>query len=151
MSDKITMRGCIKAINTVTGEVVFEKHNNIVQVGLNELAKMVGGQTGSVPQYCAVGTSNAATTLADTALKGTELARKAFDSVSVSDGAVNYVTTFGPGVGTGVWEETGMFSAESEGIMWSRALTGTYTKGENDEIKVFWTYLFKDAVLSTGE
>lgn len=35
-----------------------------------------------------------------------------------------------------------MFDADD--VMWSRSLTGTYTKKANDKIEVHWTYVFKD-------
>lgn len=141
----IKVRGSVKAINTKTGEVVFENHNMFVQTGLNEIAKLVAGQAGaSIPAYIAVGTSSTAPSLADTALKGTELGRKAIASVEVTSASIKYGVTFAAGEATGAWEETGIFSAASGGIMFSRAVTGTYTKGALDEIKIFWTYDFAD-------
>lgn len=137
-------RGHVLGIDAKTGKTVFENHNMFVQLGLNELAKIVGGQTGTVPTHIAVGTSNVAPNIGDTSLKGSELGRKAFDSVDVSDSTISFMASFGAGEATGVWEETGMFTAASGGIMWSRALTGTYTKKDKDEIKVFWNYTFED-------
>lgn len=137
-------RGHVLGIDVKTGKTVFENHNMFVQLGLNELAKIVGGESGTVPTHIAVGTSNVAQNVGDTALKGSELGRKAFDSVEVTDSTISFMVSFGAGEATGVWEETGMFTAGSGGIMWSRALTGTYTKKGKDEIKVFWNYTFED-------
>ena len=137
-------RGHVLGIDVKTGKTVFENHNMFVQLGLNELAKIVGGKGGTAPTHIAVGTSNTAPNKADTALKGTELGRKAFDSVTVTNSTISFMATFGGGVATGTWQETGMFTAASGGTLWSRALTGTYTKKANDEIKVFWNYTFED-------
>lgn len=143
--DKIRVKGHIKAVNTKTGEVVFERDNMFVQTGVNEITKLVAGSQGAaIPAYVAVGTSSTAVSSADTALKGTELGRKAIATTEVTGASVKYTVTFAAGEATGVWEETGVFSAASSGIMFSRALTGTYTKGALDEIKIFWTYSFAD-------
>lgn len=138
-------RGHVLGVDVKTGKTVFENHNIFVQLGLNEVAKLIAGKGGTIPTHIAVGTSNTAPTSGDTALKGTELGRKAFDSKEVSDSTISFVASFGAGEATGVWEETGMFTAASGGIMWSRAVTGTYTKKDKDEIKVFWNYTFEDS------
>lgn len=137
-------RGHVIGVDMKTGKTVFENHNIFVQLGLNEIAKLVAGEGGTIPTHIAVGTSNTAPTAGDTALKGSELGRKAFDSKEVTDSTISFVASFGAGEATGVWEETGMFTAASGGIMWSRAVTGTYTKKDKDEIKVFWNYTFED-------
>ena len=145
MENKIKLKGSLKAINAKTGEVIFENHNMFVQTGLNEIAKLVAGTAGAnIPGYIAVGTSSTAPSLADVSLKGTELGRKAFDSVEVVGSQIKYSVTFDAGEATGAWEETGIFSAATGGVMFSRAVTGTYTKGTLDEIKIFWTYDFAD-------
>ena len=143
--EKIRLKGSIKAVDLKTGKVVFENHNMFVQTGLNEIAKLVAGVSGAaIPAYIAVGTSSTAPSLADIALKGTELGRKALTVDEVTSGTIKYSVTFAAGEATGAWEETGIFSAASAGIMFSRAVTGTYTKGSLDEIKIFWTYSFSD-------
>lgn len=143
--EKIRLKGSIKAVDLKTGKVVFENHNMFVQTGLNEIAKLVAGSVGAViPAYIAVGTSSTAPSLADVALKGTELGRKALTVDEVTSGTIKYSVTFAAGEATGAWEETGIFSAASAGTMFSRAVTGTYTKGSLDEIKIFWTYSFSD-------
>lgn len=144
--EKMKVKGSIKAVDVRTGKVVFERHNMFVQTGLNEIAKLVAGQSeATIPAYVAAGTSSTAPSLADAALKGTELGRKALSVVSVTDGSIKYSATFAPGEATGAWEEVGIFSASSGGIMFSRAVTGTYTKGTLDEIQIFWTYDFSDS------
>lgn len=138
------LKGSIKGVDLKTGKTVFENHNMFVQVGLNEIAKIVAGQEGAIPAYIAAGTSSVAPTSADTVLKGSELGRKAFDTKEVTDSSIKYSASFLAGEASGIWEETGMFSSASGGVMWSRAITGTYTKKDKDEIKIFWTYEFLD-------
>lgn len=138
-------KGSIKGVDLKTGDVVFENHNMFVQIGLNEIAKLVAGEASDIPTHIAVGTSSDEPTSADTNLKGTELGRKAFDNYEITDSSIKYSASFLAGEASGIWEETGMFTANEGGKMWSRAVIGTYTKKDKDEIKIFWTYEFLDA------
>lgn len=144
MIGNFIVSGSVKGIDLKTGKTVFENHNIFVQTGLNELAKLVKDKSGAVPSHIAVGTSNTEPFIGDTALKGNELGRKPFESSEITAASVKYAATFLAGEATGVWEETGIFTADSPGIMWSRALTGTYTKNDTDEIKIYWTYKFEN-------
>ena len=143
--NSVSCCGTLEAIDLKTGKTVFKVHNMFVQTGLNEIAKFVAKKSPTAPSHIAVGTSNAAPSLADVELKGSQLARIPFDKVEQTNGTVKFTATFAAGVGTGVWQETGIFTAESGGILFSRAVTGTYTKKDKDEIKIIWTYQFNDA------
>lgn len=143
--NSVSCCGTLEAIDLKTGKTVFKVHNMFVQTGLNEIAKFVAKKSPTAPSHIAVGTSNAAPSLADVGLKGSQLARIAFDKVEQTNGTVKFTATFPAGTGTGVWEETGIFTAASGGILFSRAVTGTYTKKDKDEIKIIWTYQFNDA------
>lgn len=144
MRNGVICKGTVKGVDMKTGEVVFENHNMFVQLGLNELAKLVANQGGAVPTHIAVGTSNTPPSKADAALKGSELGRKAFEEVEVTDSSIKFSAVFLAGEATGVWEETGIFTTSEGGTIWSRAVTGTYTKKDKDEIRIFWTYDFAD-------
>ena len=143
--NSVSCCGTLEAIDLKTGKTVFKVHNMFVQTGLNEIAKFVAKKSPTAPSHIAVGTSSTAPNLADVGLKGSQLARIAFEAVEQTNGTVKFTATFGAGVGTGVWEETGIFTAASGGILFSRAVTGTYTKKDKDEIKIIWTYQFNDA------
>ena len=143
--NSVSCCGTLEAIDLKTGRTVFKVHNMFVQTGLNEIAKFVAKKSPTAPSHIAVGTSSTAPNLADTGLKGSQLARIAFEEVEQTNGTVKFTATFAAGVGTGVWEETGIFTAASGGILFSRAVTGTYTKKDKDEIKIIWTYQFNDA------
>ena len=138
----IRCKGTVEAVDLKTGETVFRKSNMFVQLGLNEIAKLVAGEAGSIPAFIAVGTSSTPPTGADVVLRGTELGRKGFDEVQITDSSIKYSATFLSGEASGIWEETGLFSDTN--VLWSRAVTGTYTKKDKDEIRIFWTYEFKD-------
>lgn len=145
MEKTIKICGEMKIINAKTREVLRENHNMFVASGLAEIAKWIGSDVSAVvPSHIAVGNSSTAPASGQTALDGTELGRKAISSTTVNDNSVTYVAIFEEGEATGVWEETGVFSAASEGTMFSRAVTGTYTKGALDKIEVHWTYTFTD-------
>lgn len=143
--NSVSCCGTLEAIDLKTGKTVFKVHNMFVQTGLNEIAKFVAKKSTTVPSHIAVGTSNVAPSLADVGLKGNQLARIPFEQVEQTNGTVKFTASFGAGVGTGVWEETGIFTAASGGILFSRAVTGTYTKKDKDEFKIIWTYQFNDA------
>lgn len=144
MEKSIRIRGDLEIINAKTKEVLVKTHNTFVATGLAEIAKWIGNDTAVIPSHIAVGTSNTAPASGQTALVGTELGRKAFSSTTVNANSVTYVAIFDEGEATGTWEETGVFSASSAGTMFSRAVTGTYTKGALDKIEVHWTYTFVD-------
>lgn len=144
MERHLKIKGHLKIIDAKTQKVLVDTHNTFVATGLNEIAKWIGGETAVIPSHIAVGTSSTATADGQIALQGSELGRQPFTSKEVLDNSVTYVATFNEGVATGVWEETGIFSASSAGTMFSRAVTGTYTKGALDKIEVHWTYTFVD-------
>ena len=137
-------KGIMKIVDKKTGKVILEKHNRFVTSGLNAIAALINGESNAIPTRIAVGTSSAAIANSQTALVGTELARVPFDSHVRTGNSIELIATFGAGVGTGAWEEAGIFSAASGGIMFSRVLTGTYTKRQSDVFEAHWTYTIKD-------
>jgi hypothetical protein len=137
-------KGIMKIVDKKTGKVILERHNRFVTVGLNSIAALLNGESSAIPTHIAVGTSSAAIANSQTALVGTELARVVFDSHVRTGNSIELVATFGVGTGTGAWEEAGIFSASTAGIMFSRVLTGTYTKRASDVFEVRWTYTIQD-------
>ena len=137
-------KGIMKIVDKNTNKVLLEKHNRFVTSGLDAIAALLNGESTVIPTHIAVGTSNAPISDSQTALVGTELARVAFDSHVRTGNSIELIATFGAGVGTGAWEEAGIFSAASGSIMFSRVLTGTYTKRQSDVFEIHWTYTIKD-------
>lgn len=137
-------KGIMKIVDKKTGKVLLEKHNRFVTSGLNAIAALINGESNAIPTHIAVGTSATAIADSQTALVGTELARVAFDSHVRTGNSIELVATFSTDVGTGAWEEAGIFSASTGGTMFSRCLTGTYTKRSVDIIEIHWTYTIQD-------
>lgn len=137
-------KGIMKIVDKKTGKVILEKHNRFVTSGLNAIAALLNGESNAIPTHIAVGTSAAAIADSQTALVGTELARVAFDSHVRTGNSIELIATFTTDVGTGAWEEAGIFSAATGGVMFSRCLTGTYSKRAVDIIEIHWTYTIQD-------
>lgn len=121
----------------------FQTENTIVNAGLAEVAKLIGGVgTPSEFTYLALGSSSTAVTNTDTAL-GTELTTDGLARVSVTPTSVtttvtddsvrlNNEFTFTGSTTTNI-EELGVFNAASAGDMLSRSLTGGKTVDTNGE------------------
>ncbi len=137
-------KGIMKIVDKKTNNILLEKHNRFVTSGLNAIAALINGESTVIPTHIAVGTSTAPIADSQTALVGNELARVPFDSHKRTGNSIELIATFGAGVGTGAWEEAGIFSAASAGTMFSRVLTETYTKRPSDAFEVHWTYTIKD-------
>lgn len=137
-------KGIMKIVDKKTNEVLLEKHNRFVTSGLDAIAALLNGESTVIPTHIAVGTSVSPIADSQTALVGTELARVAFDSHVRTGNSIELIATFGAGIGTGVWEEAGIFSAASGGTLFSRVLTETYTKRQSDVFEVHWTYTIQD-------
>lgn len=116
-----------------------ESDNLIVTVGKAFVASALITVPSISFLYMAIGTSATATSVGQTALVGSELARVATTNTNPTSVTTQFVASFGSGVGTGTIEEAGLFSAASAGSMFSRYLTGTFTKGATDTLAVTWT------------
>lgn len=120
----------------VARQAFFGK-NLITTAGKQLMAQLLRGETVAVPSHVAVGTDVTAPVIGNTVLGG-ELARVAVTSVSRLVNKVTYSGSFLPGAGTGTIEEIGLFNAAAAGVMLSRFLTGTFTKGANDTLDFTW-------------
>lgn len=131
-------------LNRVDGSVEqFDVKNLVVDNGLNyivERMKNDSGDTGGLAKmsHMALGSDNTAATAADSTL-GSELARVAFTSATVTNNEIVYVATFGAGVATGNVYEAGIFNASSGGVMLCHTVFGLITKAAGDSMTVTWT------------
>jgi len=131
-------RVILTATDPATGRIVdrIESNNLIVTAGKNLCAMMLGEQSGynTGLTYCALGTNNATPTVADTTL-GTEAARKAVTTYSISGGELTCSTFFlsteaniaikeiglfghstaGPGVNSGILFNHALLSYDNSG------------------------------------
>lgn len=112
--------------------------NLVVTTGHQFIASRIAGVAANVMSHMAVGTTNTAPTIGNTALFA-ELTRVAFGSATPSGNQVTYVATFGPGVGTGAVVEAGLFNAGSSGTMLARSVFSVINKGAGDSLTFTWT------------
>ncbi len=120
----------------------FELNNLVVNLGLAFIASRMKDATATAMTHMAVGTSSTAAAAAQSALV-TELARVALTSTTlvtttVANDAIQYVATFGAGVGTGAITEAGLFNAGSSGTMLSRTVFAAINKGALDTLTITW-------------
>ena len=116
--------------------------NLIVDTGLVFIASRMKDAAAGVMTHIGIGSSNVAAAPADIAL-GTELARVALDSTSIAttnvpNDSIQYVATFGAGIGTGAVVEAGIFDAPAGGNMLARTVFGVVTKTATDVFTVTW-------------
>jgi len=137
MHDQIKLVGEVQILKN--NEVVLEKKNLIVQVGKNFLANAVLNTSSSPFVGMAIGTGTTPADNSDTTL-GTEVARAAFTSSSVSANVVSLSNTYGAGTGTGSISEAGIFTnATSGGTMLSHVVFTSVGKGALDTLTINWT------------
>lgn len=142
-SGNFICKGSFEVFDKETGKLLFANHNMFTNLSLAQVAKWVAGDTSIlVPTVVKIGTSTAEVAMGQTALQGTVLGSKTIDSAVAEGPSVKFVASFLAGEASGVWEEVGLF--DTADVMWSRSLTGTYTKKEKDKIEVHWTYDFYD-------
>ena len=86
----------------------------------------------------AIGTGSTAAAAGNTAL-GSESARTALTSTTVSGADIVYVDTFAAGTGTGAITEAAILNASSGGTMLCRTVFSVVNKGANDAMTITWT------------
>ena len=143
-SEKIRATGQVSFVLTdENGNVKQQDSKNlVVDSGLAFIASRIIGTTAAVMSHMAVGTGATAAADAQTALV-TETARVALTSstivtTTVSNDSVQYVATFGPGVGTAAITEAGLFNAASVGTMLARTVFPVINKGALDTLTLTW-------------
>lgn len=136
----IALRGHITLVHRdAEGNILntLDKDNLIVNTGKNFVASAIVASSTSPFTHMAAGSSGTAPVATDTTL-GTEIVRTAFTSASASTNVATMQTVYGPGVGTGVWAEGGIFNAGAGGTMFARVTFGPYTKNPADTITLTW-------------
>jgi len=135
LKDGLKLKG--KLSIALNGETVQEVPNLVVTAGKNYVAdRMVNNST--VMTHMAIGTGSTAAAAGNTAL-GSEAARGALTSSTVTTNSVAYVETFAAGTGTGAITEAGLFNASSGGTMLCRTVFSVVNKGANDAMTITWT------------
>jgi hypothetical protein len=122
---------------SINGEVVQEIPNLVVTTGKNYVASRMKDATATAMSHIAIGTGSSAAAAGDTTL-GTEAARVALTSTTVSTNTVTYVGTFAAGSGTGSITESGIFNASSAGTLLCRTVFGVVSKASSDQMSITW-------------
>lgn len=130
------------------GNLKDERHfdNLIVDAGFEGVAYRIAPHDGSVTSgapwnYIAIGTGITPPAPSNTALL-VELMRlqdTQAEYTTISGKQVKLQVSFGPGVGTGIIAESGLFNAAGAGDMLARQTFSPILKGGSDTLTVAWT------------
>tara|TARA_E500000331_G_C17209662_1_gene693063 strand:- start:347 stop:775 length:429 start_codon:yes stop_codon:yes gene_type:complete len=121
----------------INDEVVQVVDNLVVTTGKGYVASRMKDASATAMSHMAVGTGSTAAAAGDTAL-GSEAARIALTSTTVSGADVTYVATFGAGVGTAALTEAAILNASSSGTMLCRTVFPVVNKQSTDSMSVTW-------------
>jgi hypothetical protein len=120
----------------VTQEVTVP--NLVVDTGLAYIASRMKDTTQTAMSHMAIGEGTTNPAAGDTALED-EAARVALTSTTVTDNAVEYVASFGAGVGTGAITEAGILNNSTGGTLLCRTEFAVINKGASDSMTITWT------------
>ena len=115
-----------------------EVKNWVVDTGLDYIASRMKDATATAMSHMAIGTGSTAAAAGNTAL-GSEAARQALTSTTVTSNAVAYVASFAAGTGTGAITEAGILNAASGGTLLCRTVFSVVNKGASDSMTITWT------------
>lgn len=113
--------------------------NLVVNTGLAYIASRMKDATATAMSHMAVGAGTTNPAAGDTQLESQLGSRVALTSTTVTANAVEYVATFGAGVGTGAITEAGIFNAATSGTMLCRTEFAVINKGSADSMTITWT------------
>lgn len=124
---------------SINDDVVKEVDNLVVTAGKGFVASRMKDTTDAVMSHMSVGTGNTAAAAGDTAL-GSESARVALSSTSVSSNVITYSATFAAGTpsSAAALTEAGLFNASSGGTMLCRTVFDVVNKGTADSMTISW-------------
>jgi len=142
--DSVKARGLVELVLTDENGNIKEQvvTNLVVDPGLSYIVSRMKDTSQTAMSHMAVGSNTTAAADTNTAL-GAELGRVALDSTTivttvVTNDSIQYVATFGPGVGTGAVTEAGIFNAASAGTMLARTVFAVVNKGSLDSLTITW-------------
>lgn len=136
LNDGLKLTG--KLSIAINDKVVQEVPNLVVTAGKGYVASRMKDTSATAMSHMAIGTGSTAAAAGNTAL-GSESARTALTSTTVSSADIVYVDTFAAGTGTGAITEAGIFNASSGGTMLCRTVFSVVNKGANDAMTITWT------------
>ena len=115
-----------------------EVNNLVVDTGLAFIASRMKDATATAMSHMGIGTGTSAAASSDTTL-GTEAARVALTSTTVTSNAVAYVASFAAGTGTGAITEAGILNGASGGTLLCRTVFSVVNKAASDSMTITWT------------
>ena len=118
-----------------------EVKNLVVDAGLVFIASRMTGTSKAVMSHMALGSGTTTAAAGQTDLVSILGSREAIDSTTLtgSNKAVAYVSSFEAGDGTGAVTEAGIFNASSGGDMLCRTVFLVVNKSADDTMQVTWT------------
>ena len=134
--NEVAMKGRLTI--ALNDEVVQEVDNLVVTTGKGYVASRMKDATATAMSHMAIGTGSTAAAASDSAL-GSESARVALTSTTVSGADITYVATFGAGTGTAAITEAAVLNASSSGTMLCRTVFAVVNKGASDSMTITWT------------
>lgn len=135
LNSDLTLKGHVTV--AVNGEVIQEIPNLVVTSGKEYVVSRMKDTTKGAMSHMAVGTSATAAAAGDTTL-GSEAARVALTSSTISNNTITYVATFAAGTGTGALTEAGILNASSNGDLLCRTVFSVVNKASNDAMTITW-------------
>jgi len=119
-----------------------QKANMVLNGGLAYIASRMVNTSQAAMSHMAIGIGTSAVTKVQTALS-VESTRVALDSTTlvtttVANDSVQYIATFGPGVGTGAITEALLVNAATGGTGLARVLFDVVNKGALDTLAITW-------------
>ena len=141
--DDLKLKGRLDIVVTSEDGVVKQKEsgdNLVVTSGKNFVASRMAGTSSSVMSHMAIGTGSTAAAVGNTTL-GSESARVALTSTTVTDNDVVYVATFPANTpsSAAAITEAAILNASSNGTMLCRTVFSVINKSQSDSLTVTWT------------
>jgi hypothetical protein len=144
LNDSLKAKGVLQlTLLDANGNIKEEyTHNKVVNTGLAFIASRMQDATQAVMSHMGIGSGTATEAAADAAL-GSQLARVALDSTTIvtttaTNDSIQYVATFGAGIGSGAVTEAGIFNASVNGTMLCRTKFDVINKGALDTLVITW-------------
>ena len=118
-----------------------EVKNLVVDAGLVFIVSRMTGTSKAVMSHMALGSGTTTAAAGQTDLVSILGSREAIDSTTLtgSNKAVAYVSSFESGDGTGAVTEAGIFNASSGGDMLCRTVFSVVNKAADDALSITWT------------
>ena len=135
INSELQMHGPV--VVALNGETVQEIPNLVVTTGKSYVTSRMKDTTKAAMSHMAVGTGSTAAAAGDGAL-GSEVARVALTSTTVSNNTITYVATYAAGTGTGALTEAGVLNASGSGDLLCRTVFPVVNKGVNDSLTITW-------------